>query len=105
MSNTSLQCVECRLLFTGPGPVNIACKCGQGFSNVPETTNKASIEIYEAEKRLNFLFTGGCWPIKNPLDFDGVHANPSFRDDESEVFNFSLLEVAFFRFQKKLVLT
>ena len=74
-------------------------RCGQHA----EVMNVHVIEIEEAEECSNFLQSGGAFSVLHTLDFDRVHSNGVFLDDNAEILHFGLLELAFLRFEVKIV--
>ena len=74
-------------------------RCGQHA----EITDVHAIEIQEAKECPYFLQGRGSFPILHALDFDRVHGNCVFTDDNTKVFDFALFELAFLRFQIEIV--
>ena len=74
-------------------------RCGQHA----EVSNVHAIEIEETEKCSNFLQGCRTFPILHTLDLDWVHGNGVFPDDNTKVLDFSLFELAFLRFEVKIV--
>ena len=101
------QSVECRFEFIVPVKLPSFSaesnqhveRCGQHA----EVTNIHAIEIQEAEERSNFLQRRGSFPIFYTLDFDRVHGNGVFPDNNTEIFHFGLFELAFLRFEVEIV--
>ena len=62
-----------------------------------------AIEIQEAKECLNFLQGRGLFPVLYALDFDRVHGDRIFSDDNAKVFNFDLLKLALLWFEIKIV--
>ena len=65
--------------------------------------NKMSIEIAESEERLGFFDFSGAWPFRDALYFGGVHADISCRDNDSKVFDSSLIKGAFFWLEVQVI--
>ena len=45
----------------------------------------------------------GSFPIFNTIDFDQVHGNTVFADDDAKVFDFRDFELALLRFETQIV--
>ena len=54
-----------------------------------------SVEVSEPQKALYILNTGWELLIDNSSDFDRIHSDFSFSDDETKIFNFFNIEFTF----------
>src|SRR5882724_9835038 len=89
-----------------PFPFCILLKqCVQWFSYFREIANKTSIEIGEPQKGSNIRDVMGNWPVRNTLNFDGIHHDLIVSNAQSKIFYLCLFEIAFLQFQIKLVLS
>ena len=69
------------------------CEVKEGSGYGSEISDKATVEVDEAYESLHIspVLQGG--PIVDSGDFNRVHRNLVFRDDQSEVFNLLLMEL------------
>ena len=74
------------------------------MSMVTETHYEAPIEIGKSNERLDLLLHLGDWPVSNSGYLDWVHLHVVMQDDDAEVFNLGLLELALVRSEEQLVL-
>ena len=83
------------------GAVSDECveRCGQHA----EIANIHAIEIQEADECSNFLQSRRSFPVLHTLDFDRVHGDGVFPDNNTEILYFSLLKLALLGFQVKIV--
>ena len=61
------------------------------------------VKIQEAEECPNFLQGRGSFPILHALDFDWIHSNGVFANDNTEILHFGLFKLAFLRFEVEIV--
>ena len=62
-----------------------------------------AIEVQEAKECSNFLQGRGSFPVLHTLDLDRVHSDRVLADDDAEVLDFALFELAFLGFQVEIV--
>ena len=105
--NSIYQGVECGFKLIVPvklpslGAMSNKCieRCGQHAKIV----NIHAIEIQEAEECSNFLQSRESFPVLHTSDFDWVHGNGIFSDNNTEIFHFGLLELTFLRFEVEII--
>ena len=68
-----------------------------------ETLNEMMIVSCEPKEGSDILQISRDQPVSNSLEFDRVHSNVSGFQDKSQVIHLLLFEVAFFRFEEKIV--
>ena len=61
---------------------------------VTETRYEAPVEVRESNERLDFLLRLQDRPVSNSGYLDWVHLDMVVQDDNAEVFNLGLLELA-----------
>ena len=71
---------------------------------VRELGDEPAVDINEAHEGLHLFLVRGRWPICYACDFDGVHLDMIERDDDSEIFDPLLLELALLHAKVELVL-
>ena len=74
-------------------------RCGQHA----KVADIHAVKIQEAEKCSNFLQSRGSFPSLHALDFDWVHGDGVFANNDTKVLHFVLLKLAFLGFQVKVV--
>jgi hypothetical protein len=65
--------------------------------------NESAIKVAESKEAAYFLYSGGYRPISDSFNFNRVHPNLAIADDYSQVLDFLLMEVTFFRFKEEVV--
>jgi hypothetical protein len=102
------ECLEGRLVFGLPVKAAAFCaKCDEGIQGSSEHAKIADvhpIEIEETEEGAKFSKGCGAFPIFNTIDFNRIHSDAIFTDDDAEVFNCCRFELAFLRFEVEIVL-
>src|SRR5260221_1876808 len=91
-------------LFTVVRPVPLAIFTRQiveGARDVGEVRDEGLIEITEPQEATHILDTGRGWPLCDSLHLDRVHTHLSVSDDHTQVFDLSLMELAFFRLKEE----
>jgi hypothetical protein len=78
-------------------------ECIERSGQHAKSSNVHAIEIEEAEECLNFLQGRGSLPVLYALNFDQVHGNGVFSDDNSKILHFGLFKLAFLRFEVQVV--
>ena len=73
----------------------LAGKLCKRDNNVGVAMNETPIEVTKTQKGLNILNFMRFWPIQNDLNLVLSHAESFSADDKAEVFNTSLVELAF----------
>src|SRR5258708_829385 len=63
--------------------------------------DKLLIEVHKAKEGLDLLDLHWGWPLHNSMDLCWIHSDMVFQDDQSEVFDLLLLELAFLWFEKQ----
>src|SRR5258708_19600310 len=63
--------------------------------------DKLPIEVHEAKEGLDLLDLHWGRPLCNSTDLHWIHSNMVFQDDQSELFNLLLLELAFLWLEKQ----
>src|SRR5260221_8933133 len=63
--------------------------------------DKLLIEVHKAKEGLDLLDLHWGQPLHNSADLHQIHSNMVFRDDQSEVFDLLLLELAFLWLEKQ----
>ena len=98
---------ECYLVFVVPIKLPSFCtmsdKCVKRCGQHAKSTDVHAIEVQEAEKCLNFLQGRGSFLVLYALDFNQVHSDGVFLDNDTKVFHFGLFELAFLRFEVEVV--
>ena len=67
----------------------------QWSCDVREVRNEGPVKVTESQEASDVLNTRGGWPLRDTVDFDGIHADRTIADDHSEVFHFFFVEFAF----------
>src|SRR6266436_1382903 len=75
----------------------------EGASDFREVPDEPSVEVHESYEGLDFFYFCWLWPVRDSLDFNGVHHYMVFGDDESEVVHLSMFEFAFLWSEEQLV--
>src|SRR3979490_722895 len=70
-----------------------------------EVWDESSVEVDETDEGLDLLFVGGGRPLRHTSYLHWVHFDLVVQDDDSEVFNASLFELALLMSEVQLVLT
>ena len=76
----------------------------QWLGQVRESLDEATVEIGEAQEGLYLLLATRCRPFRNSGDLHWVHLCLSMGDDESEVLNLGLGELALVMTEVEFVL-
>src|SRR3979490_1390989 len=66
----------------------------QGASMLREVRDESPVEVDKADERLDLLFVSRGRPLRHTSYLHWVHLDLVVRDDDSEVFNASLFELA-----------
>ena len=94
--------VECRFMFIVPIKLPsfhaVGHQCVERCGQHAESADIHAIEIQEAEECSNFLQSRRAFPVLHTLDFDQVHSDRVFLDNNTKVFDFSLFELALLGF-------
>ena len=73
------------------------CEVEEGSGYGREISDKATVEVDEAYESLHVSPVLQGRPIADSGDFNWVHRNLVFRDDQSEVFDLLLMELTLLR--------
>src|SRR5712671_2024767 len=93
-----------RFLGCGPNVGDVfLCESKERVCNLGIILDEATIKVAKAEEGLEFL--NGLWlgPFGDTRNLGRVHGNRSFRNDDAEVFDRSLVERAFLGFEEEVV--
>ncbi len=71
-----------------------------GLHNFAIIFYEALVEIGESQERLEFLLLGRYWPIEDAFDFDWIHTDAAFADDDAQILRFQDLKLALFGFKE-----
>ncbi len=69
-----------------------------------EFGDEGSVEVAEAKEASDIFYGEWCRPFSDALYFHQVHFYFPLSDDDPEVFDFFLVELAFLGFQKEVML-
>jgi hypothetical protein len=101
------ECLEGRLVFGFP--VKTTPFHAEGDESVQRSSEHAKvpdihpIEVEEAQKGAKFPKGCRSFPVLNTIDFNRVHSNTVFTDDDAEIFDFRRFELALLRLEVKIV--
>ena len=68
-----------------------------------ESFDESSIEVSKSKPRSDLFDGFRDWPVSNSFQFARVHHHFAFFDDESKIFDSSLAEFAFARFEVEVI--
>src|SRR6266436_2913479 len=99
-----LQCVKGLLLSCAPQPVlQLPSEHMEGASDFGEVLDEPLVEVHESYEGLDVFYLCWLWPVRDSLDFNGVHPYMVFGDDESKVVHLSTFKFAFLQSEEQLV--
>src|SRR5260221_7570486 len=75
----------------------------EGASNFGEVLDEPLVEVHKSYEGLDVFYFCWLWPVRDSLDFNGVHHYMVFGDDESEVVHLSTFKFAFLWSEEQLV--
>src|SRR5260370_19014296 len=75
----------------------------EGASDFGEVPDEPSVEVHESYEGLDIFYFCQLWPVRDSLDFNGVHPYMVFGDDESKVVHLSTFKFAFLQSEEQLV--
>ena len=81
------------------------CEVSKGSHNTGVSVDESTIKIGKAEEGLDFLEIAGGWPVADYFGFGRVHSDSFGGDDEAEVLGGVGVEVAFFGFGVKVMVS
>ena len=76
----------------------------KGGGQSAEVANVHAIEVEKAQECPQFAKGCGSFPIFDAIDFDRVHGDAVFTDNDAEVLHFCNFELAFLRFKVEVVI-
>jgi hypothetical protein len=79
------------------------CESKERVCNLGIIFDEATIKVAEAEEGLEFLNGLGLGPFGDTGNLGRVHANGSFGNDDTEIFDGRLVKGAFLRFEEEVV--
>ena len=99
----TLEGVKGGLTRRGPVPGKILLgEVEEGASDVGIVRDKSSEEIGEAKERANIFHLSWCGPIRDAIEFNGIHGQLAGFNDHAEVFYLVSGELALLEFQVKV---
>ena len=72
--------------------------------NVAEILDKGSVEIAKTQEALYILDCLRSGPFRDSLDFNGIHLDQAIANEYTQIFDFSLMELAFLQFKEEVKL-
>ena len=75
----------------------------EGASNFREVLDEPLVEVHKSYEGLDILHFCQLWPVRDSLDFNGVHHYTVFGDDKSKVVHLLTFEFAFLQSEEQLV--
>ena len=93
--------------LAGGGPIPGEVLLGEveeRVGNVRIIGDESPVEIGETKEGANIFHLGWCGPIRDAIEFDGVHGQLAGFDDHAEVFHLVGGKLAFLEFQVKVQL-
>ena len=94
-------------MLLGRGPCEGDILLGEveeSMSDLGIVVDKVLVKVTETKEGLDFFDFSGVRPFSNSLDFSRVHSYVAIVNDNSKVFNGSLVKGAFFWLEVKVVL-
>ena len=79
-------------------------KCIERGGQSAEIPNVHAIEVEETEESPQFTKGRGSLPVLNAVDFDRVHGDAVFTDDDAEILHFCNFKLALLRFKVEVVI-
>src|SRR5258707_13482543 len=75
----------------------------EGASDFGKGLDEPSVEVHKSYEGLDVLYFHQLWPVRDSLEFNGVHCYMVFGDDESKVVHLLTFEFAFLQLEEQLV--
>ena len=76
----------------------------EGCRQHTEVANVHAIKVKESKEGAEFLKCGRPFPISDTVNFNGVHGNAIFTDNDTKVFNLCGFELALLQFEVEVII-